>query len=586
MFQQLNKFFPALTVVFLVISMNGCDKLMSEKMSLDGTWQFKYDPQNQGISEGWFQSDLNRNDWQAETVPGEWDDAGYDGLAWYATTFKYGKLAAGYNLALVFESVDDNAIVWLNGQQIAEHHGWGQLFFVDISEIYRSDSLNHLVARIEDLGGPGGINKNVYLKPYTSLADLYATPVSRKVAPPSPDWAKNALVYEVFVRSHSQAGTFEALKADLPRIKDLGVDILWLMPIHPVGQARSKGSYGSPYAVADYYGVNPRMGTLAEFKSLVASAHELGMQLILDFVLNHSAWDNTLISQHPEWYTHNEAGEIVSPNSDWYDVADFDYDQAGLRDYMIDMLTWWLTETDVDGFRFDVAELVPNNFWAAAKSACQRVKSDVFFLAEGAVPELHLNGHDMTYSWNVWDYLTQVAQGKAKVSQLRQSIEMEAYQYPRGALRMRFTENHDKPRSRTYIGDADLNLTAWAFVALMPGNPLIYAGQEIGETIQPTLFEKDVVNWSLGDAGLSERMAELIRLRKKYIQPHSAFEIFLADDAKQVIAYKHGEMVAFFNFSHEPFRFSAKGMQTILAGGLSETADGLILQPKQFGVIQ
>lgn len=559
---------------------------MTEKLSLNGTWQFKYDPQNVGIDQHWFDMGLDLNTWEKSAVPGEWADAGYDGFGWYRTTFNFGKLSGGYRLALTFESVDDNAIIWLNGEHIGDHNGWGEYFFIDLTDIYKPNSENQLVVRIEDLGGPGGINKSVTLKPYRELSDLYASEVSKKIAPPAPAWAQDAVIYEVFVRDYSQTGTFKALENDLDRLDNLGVDIIWLMPIQPTGKLKAKGSYGSPYAVADYYGISPDMGTLADFKSLVDAVHRHGKHLILDFVLNHSAWDNPLIKQHPEWYTHNAPGEIISPNADWYDVADLNYDEAGLREYMLKMLQWWISETGIDGYRFDVAELVPNDFWSEAKAACQKTKPDVFFLAEGAKPELHLSGHDMTYSWNVWDILTQVAQGKTPVSRLQQTIEMEAYQYPKAVRRMRFTENHDKERSRDYIGDADLNLTAWAFVALMNGNPLLYAGQEIGATHKPGLFEKEVVQWSRGDRNLEKQMADIIKLRKKYLKPDSPFKIVMADDAKQVIAYQNGPIVAFFNFSEQPFAFKAHGAQTILAGGLIGTPSGLVLPPKQFGVIQ
>ncbi len=579
-------FWSGLLIIANLLLINGCEKLMTQTRSLDGAWQFKYDPQGAGIDQNWFRTDLDRSDWQSETVPGAWEKSGYDGFGWYATTFSYGRLAAGYKLALVFESVDDNAVVWLNGRRLVEHNGWGQLFFVDISALYTPDSVNQLVVRIEDLGGPGGINKEVYLKPYRKLSDIYATSVSKQTAPPPPIWAQNAVIYEVFVRAYSKAGTFRALEADLDRLASLGIDILWLMPIQPLGRLHAKGSYGSPYAVADYYKVNPRMESRDDFKSLVASAHQHGMHLLLDFVLNHSAWDNPLIKQHPDWYTHDSKGQISSPNRNWTDVADFDYSKPGLRKYMLKMLQWWLWETGIDGYRFDVAELMPNDFWNAAKAACRKVKPDVLFLAEGAKPELHLSGQDMTYSWNVWDYLTQVARGQAKVSQLGQTIALEAYQYPKNALRMRFTENHDKPRSRAFLGDSDLNLTAWAFVALMKGDPLIYAGQEIGALRKPGLFEKSVISWAKGDLNLEKQTRDLIRLRKQYIKADSPFKIVMADDKKQVIAYRHGPLVAFFNFSKDPFIFKAHGARTILAGGLVATPSGLILEPKQFGVIK
>lgn len=583
---RMNQLGFGIIVVLNLLFINSCEKNMTEKMSLDGSWHFKYDPQNVGVDQHWFDGGFDIKSWEKSAVPGEWAETGYDGFGWYRTAFNYGKLSDGYRLALTFESVDDNAIIWLNGRHIGDHNGWGEMFFIDLTDIYKPNTENQLVVRIEDLGGPGGINRSVTLKPYRELSDLYASEVSKQNAPEAPAWVKDAVIYEVFIRDYSRAGTFKALENDLDRLDSLGIDLIWLMPIQPTGKLNAKGSFGSPYAVADYFGISPDMGTLADFKSLVSAVHRHGQHIILDFVLNHSAWDNPLLKQHPEWYTHNDSGAIISPNADWYDVADLDYNQGGLRDYMTQMLRWWIIETDIDGYRFDVAELVPNDFWEAAKAACQDVKPDVFFLAEGAKPELHLSGHDMTYSWNVWDYLTQVAQGKSPVTRLQQTIEMETYQYPKGALRMRFTENHDKERSRNTISDPDLNLTAWAFVALMDGNPLIYAGQEVGATHKPGLFEKEVVQWSQGDRDLEKQMANIIKLRKKYLRYDRPFKIILADDQKQIIAYQHDPVLAFFNFSNEPFTFKAHGAQTILAGGLIETPSGFVLPARQFGVFK
>ena len=575
-------------VIALILLQIACEPITSERQHLAEQWKFKYDPENQGLLEGWFNRDIDRSDWELIEVPGNWADVEYDGYGWYHTQIQAKKYPAGSKLALVFESVDDNAIIWLDGRLIGKHEGFGEKFFVDMDHKLNDWQMHDLVVRIEDTGHGGGINNEVYLQPYVEEVDLLRSEVSTKTAPEAPEWAQNAAIYELFIRSHSSARSFAAVEEDLDRIQDLGIDIIWFMPVHPIGVERHKEDPGSPYAVRDYYTVNSRFGTLEEFGSLVNAIHERGMYVILDMVLNHTAWDNELIESNPDWYTRNADGEMTHPaHTDWTDVADLDYDVDAVQQYMIDMLVWWVQEQNVDGFRFDVAELVPYDFWVKAKQACQKVKPDVFFLAEGDKPELHLNGHDMTYSWNIWQTVIDVARGEEKVSALKESYEHEAYQYPENALRMRFTENHDKIRSHANIGDKELNETAWAFIALMDGNPLIYAGQEIGARRRADILKDPVIYWSRADRVLERTMGEILALRKQWISADSDFEIVLANDEKQVIAYKHGPLLSFFNFSNQDFEFSATGMDSILYGELEMSSDNkLTLAAKSYGVIK
>ena len=580
--------FPLIPIVSIVLLL-GCDPVSTEIQMLDSPWTLKYDSAKVGLREGWFDNDHNRSEWEAVVVPGDWGDSDYDGFAWYSTQIQAKNIPAGYKLALVFDSVDDNAVVWLDGRLFGNHMGYGVKFYYDIGDKISDGEIHQLVLRIEDTGGPGGINGSVYLQPYIDEVDLLRNEASKHKAPDAPEWVRNAAIYEVFVRNHTPEGTFKALADDLGRIKGLGIDLIWLMPVHPIGEENRKGSVGSPYSVKDYYDVDPDMGDLDDFKALVEAVHEREMYIILDFVLNHSAWDNELMKQHPTWYTHDESGEVIPPNADWSDVADLNYDETELRDYMIQMLQWWITETDIDGYRFDVAELVPNDFWAAAKLACQEVKPEVFFLAEGKEPDLHLNGHDMTYSWNMWEGLIQLTLGNADPSEVKRSYEMEEFQYPQGALRMRFTENHDKVRSSVLIGDEELNKTAWAFAALMDGNPLIYSGQEVGITQapQPALFEKMPLDWDDGVTEISEMMSDILQIRKEHIDYDSHFQFIIADNEKSIMAFKHGPLLNFFNFSADTFKFSAKGMDNVIYGGIETNSDStLSLLPKQFGVIK
>ena len=583
------RFIARITIVIALILLQiACEPITSERQYLAEQWNFKYDPENQGLLEGWFNGDIDRSDWESIEVPGNWADIEYDGYGWYHTQIQAKKYPAGSKLALVFESVDDNAIIWLDGRLIGKHEGYGKKFFIDMDHKLNDWQMHDLVVRIEDTGQGGGINKAVYLQPYVEEVDLLRSEVSTKTAPEAPEWAQNAAIYELFIRSHSSARSFAAVEEDLDRINGLGIDIIWFMPVHPIGVERHKEDPGSPYAVRDYYAVNPRFGTMEEFNSLVNAIHDRGMYVILDMVLNHTAWDNELIQEHPDWYTRNADGEMTHPpHTDWTDVADLNYDVEAVQQYMIDMLVWWVKEQKVDGFRFDVAELVPYEFWVKAKQACQEVRPDVFFLAEGDKPELHLNGHDMTYSWNIWQTVINVARGEEKVSALKESYEHEAYQYPKNALRMRFTENHDKIRSHANIGDKELNETAWAFIALMDGNPLIYAGQEIGARRRADILKDPVIYWSRADRVLEQTMGEILALRKQWISADSDFEIVLANDEKQVIAYKHGPLLSFFNFSDQEFDFSATGMDSVLYGELEmSTDDKLTLAAKSYGVIK
>jgi len=215
---------------------------------------------------------------------------------------------------------------------------------------------------------------------------------------PAPDWTKDAVIYQMNTRQFSSAGTFAAAQEQLPRLAEMGFDIVWLMPIHPIGEARRKGEMGSPYSVKDYRAVNPDLGTDEEFRAFVDRAHELGLKVILDWVANHSAWDNSLTSEHPDWYLKTPEGELMPPEgTDWSDVVDFDYSNPAMRQYMTESLTYWVREFDIDGYRADVAGFVPLDFWETARTELEAVKP-VFMLAEWETPDLHARAFNATYA--------------------------------------------------------------------------------------------------------------------------------------------------------------------------------------------
>ena len=334
------------------------------------------------------------------------------------------------------------------------------------------------------------------------------------------DWSKDANIYEVNIRQYTPEGTFSAFEKHLPRLKKMGVKLLWLMPIQPSGKLNRKGSLGSSYSVSDYVSVNPELGTLEDFKRLVRMTHEMGMYIIVDWVANHTAWDHSWVKEHPDWYKKNEKGEIHAYIYDngkeleyWTDVVGLDYEQPQVWTAMIDALKFWVRETDIDGYRCDVAGLVPTPFWEQARVALDSVKP-VFMLAEWSEPELHEKAFDMTYDWDLHDAMAKIAKGKGDVSDLMVYLEQPKKKFPKDAYRMLFTTNHDK--NAWEASDAELygeSFKAFAVLAAtLPGMPLIYGGQESFLDKRLAFFEKDPINWK--NYELADFYTELLQLKK------------------------------------------------------------------------
>ena len=328
-----------------------------------------------------------------------------------------------------------------------------------------------------------------------------------------PDWSRDAVIYEINVRQYSEAGTFEAVREDLPRIKELGVDILWLMPIHPIGEVKRKGSMGSPYAVKDYFGINPEFGTEEDFRRFVDDAHAQGFKVILDWVANHTAWDNQKIFDRPEWYTTNEDGEIIHPEgTDWEDVADLDYDDPELREYMGDALVYWVEEFGIDGYRCDVAGMVPTEFWNDVRPRLDAIKP-TFMLAEWQEPELHEEAFSATYAWRWKEIMQDIVKGEANATNLAGYYADYQSDWPKGAMRMTYTDNHDQNTwdglAQEIYGDAYEAAIVLSFTG--DGIPLIYSGQECMNPNQLAFFEKDEIVWNCDDQvnGLFKDLVQL-----------------------------------------------------------------------------
>ena len=317
------------------------------------------------------------------------------------------------------------------------------------------------------------------------------------VALKHPEWSKNATIYEVNVRQFTKEGNFKAFEAHLPRLKEMGVDIIWLMPIHPIGEKNRKGKLGSYYAVKDYLGVNPEFGTMDEFKSLVKKIHSMGMYVIIDWVANHTAWDNPLATDHPEWYTKTREGNFQpTPWYDWDDIIDLDYDHPGLRKYMTEALKFWVKEADIDGYRCDTGGFIPTDFWDNARAEMDAIKP-VFMLAEWESRDLHKNAFDMTYAWSLWDKMHNATVGNKGIGGLVEYMAHDVNTFPKGGYRMTFTDNHDK---NSWEGNQFSNFGAAlpaciVFTGVVNGMPLIYSGQEAGLDRSLAFFEKDEIVW-------------------------------------------------------------------------------------------
>ncbi|WP_218355296.1 alpha-amylase family glycosyl hydrolase [Alteromonas lipotrueiana] len=336
-----------------------------------------------------------------------------------------------------------------------------------------------------------------------------------------PAWSKDAVIYQVNTRQFGSHGTFAEVEAGLSHIKSLGADIIWLMPVQPIGEKNRKGTLGSPYAVKDYYGINAEFGTPDDFRSLVTAIHRLGMRVIIDWVPNHSAWDCNLVESHPHWYARDFKGEFrPSPWWDWEDIIEFDYNQPALRHYMIAAMQYWLKEYDIDGFRCDVAGYVPNDFWEQARLALDSIKP-VFMLAEWENRDLHEQAFNMTYAWSWHETMHGIAKGVLPVDKLRKYYSWNERSWPDSAYRMTFVSNHDMNAWEGTQHEMFGKLLDAAIVlsVIGEGMPLIYNSQEAGETKRLAFFERDPIYWQAHPTG--ELYRRLIAIKKQYCALHN-----------------------------------------------------------------
>ena len=365
----------------------------------------------------------------------------------------------------------------------------------------------------------------------------------------NPEWSFSAVLYEMNVRQLTAEGTFRAAIERLPFLRSIGVDAIWLMPIYPIGEDGRKGSLGSYYSIKDYTAVNPEFGTDDDFRAFVAAAHAMGMRVLLDWVANHTARDARWIAERPaDWYERDEQGVAKVP-WDWTDTAKLNYANHDVWRGQIDAMRYWVENFDVDGFRCDMAMLVPIEFWQEASEELHRIKSDIFMLAEAEEDNLFDNAFNMSYQWNVHHIMVDIAKGARRVWDLRNAIHSERARYPREAMRMSFTSNHDENSwsgsEQSRFGAALEVMTAMTF--LMPSTmPLIYTGQEVGYDHSFEFFERDAIPEEKYREGYATRLYRSLAALK-----HSEYALCAGERGGEMIEIENNAKDCMMTFVRE-----------------------------------
>lgn len=365
---------------------------------------------------------------------------------------------------------------------------------------------------------------------------------------------RDQIIYSVYVRSHTKEGTFNAIAEDLGRIKRLGVDTIWFMPIHPIGVKGKKGSLGCPYANRDYRDVNPAYGSMKDFKHLIDAIHEHGMKCMIDVVYNHTSPDSKLSQEHPDWFYHKPDGSFGNRIGDWTDVIDLDYSNRALWDYQIESLVQWACL--VDGFRCDVAPLVPLEFWEAAREAVKKVNPDCIWLAEsvhrgwalfnrriGIPCTSDYEGYkafDMEYEYDVREAFEGYLRGETSLSHYVDLLNFQEAVYPENYIKLRFLENHDVPRICSFVTHEDELINFTAMLYFLKGATMLYAGQEFQNDHQPSLFEREPIDRSTG-RDLSTFLTRLAQVKKRDLSCADHFWGQADDERDIAVLYRQDE---------------------------------------------
>lgn len=413
-------------------------------------------------------------------------------------------------------------------------------------------------------------------------------------------WANTATIYEVNIRQYSPEGTINAFTENLDRLQHMGVKILWMMPIQPIGKERRKGTEGSYYSISDYTAINPEFGTMEDFKNLVKEAHARDMKVILDWVANHTSYDHPWTESHPEWYTRDSLGTIIPPVDDWSDVADLNYLEKGLWKGMREQMKFWVEEADVDGFRCDVAMMVPMEFWNGTRQALDSLKP-MFMLAEAEGGDFHETAFDMTYGWENHHIFNKIAAADMDLSHLKEYLAKEDTNYAPEDLRMNFITNHDENSwngtVKERMGANGLNYYVLC-VGMKRAMPLIYSGQEAGLNKRLEFFEKDPIDWA--DTSRYAFYRAMSKLKAEHPAllngaGQSAMN-FINSPNPKLLAFSrnsNGKQVLFcINFGNEPATLSLtepweseEGLRNYMTGAPNKELQNLTIAPNDFLIL-
>lgn len=366
------------------------------------------------------------------------------------------------------------------------------------------------------------------------------------MATTTPAEFRNLVIYSAYVRSHGPLGRFSELEEDLARIKKLGADVVWLMPIHPIGKLKAKGSLGCPYSISDFRGINPEYGTKEDFARLLKRAHDLGLKVIIDVVYHHTSHDSNLIAEHPEWYRQNDDGTPQTSVPEWSDIIDLNHPQPQLSEYLIGSLRQWV-EMGVDGFRCDVASLIPVEFWKTATTTLRELNPNLIWLAESVYPDFVrerrqagriafsdseiFESFDILYDYDIWFMFRAVLEGRMPLARYLELLALQDAIYPANYCKLRFVENHDQRRIMSAAPSTNQALAWTAFQAFNKGPFMVYAGQESKATDTPSLFERETIDW--GNYEFAPLLTKLAELKKDSIQKHGSFAILAAEPCLQ-----------------------------------------------------
>jgi glycosidase len=420
---------------------------------------------------------------------------------------------------------------------------------------------------------------------------------SSKVAVTIPE-VRDLVMYELFIRNFTKEGTFNAIIPRLDEIKDLGVNVIWLMPIQPTGQLNKKGTYGSPYSISDYYAVNPDYGTKKDFRNLVDAIHAKGLYVIIDEVANHTSQDNGWISEHPDWYTRDSTGKIVPPVADWTDVADLNFDNAELRKEMTNSLKYWIDSFNIDGYRCDVAGMVPFDWWKETITELRKSRP-IFMLAEGDDPKLYESGFDMTYGWSMYQVMKKVLAGNKPVISIDTVLQKEEKDFPSDYNPIRFTDNHDENSwdnvPAVKFQSEQGAKAAYVIMTTLPGVPFLYQGQEAGYETKINLFEKYDIDWK-ADPEMRNFYKSVLALHNKSNVLKNGAINWMNSGSDDVVIYSRtlstDTMVVMVNVRNKDSRFTIPKIMTgraftnALTDQSESLQDEIVLKPFEYKILK